>query len=652
MTDQYFNFKEITVEKILESAQTVYDCYNRVKNDVINVSAVRTFKNTVMPLINVATDLEPTVNLSQYALNFDPNKEIRDVGLQVSTDINKFLLDFSVDKQLYQALTQYEQFGDVDNDEDDLTDEEKRSFTNLMREFKRNGVHLEETEFTLFIELKKQVLDMCAAFAKNINEDNTVLEFTKEQLEGMPDSWLNCTNNKNTYKDTYNLTLNIPDYIQAITYIKSSLVRKTVFEAYSSKGGEVNMNLMKKVAEIRHILAQKLGYKNHADFMTEVKIVKTGDNAYSFLENLNSVLTPAYKEEMVNLQQFAQKDNISKLEEWDVPYYIRLYKEYVCDINMEEIRHFFPLSKVKEGLFNIYQHLLGLTFKQIETDNVWHNTVTLYSVTDSKTQELLGYFYLDMYTRSGKFANAAAFDFMTGNRSRPHIVTITCNFPQPEDNCDETYITFYSVVTFFHEFGHVMHQICSRTQLIEFAGFHVERDFIEAPSQMLENWCYEEQSLKMMSKELPTELIQKLIKTKNVMRAYRNKRQLKFGLFDLKIHMLNKNIDKNLDLQKIWYQIESEVMLNNVEEKDQLYPMSSFNHLMNGYDAGYYGYLRSECYAANMFCKHFKGDNILSKEAGLRYRKLLLERGATKDGLELLRDFLGEEPDDSYFIIN
>jgi thimet oligopeptidase len=319
---------------------------------------------------------------------------------------------------------------------------------------------------------------------------------------------------------------------------------------------------------------------------------------------------------------------------------------------MEEVRKYFPLEVVTKGLFEIYQTLLGLVFTEVETQNKWHEEVTLHRVSDKESGELLGYFYLDLHPRDGKYGHAAAFDFRTGcqlpNKERlHHIMAVACNFPK--DGC----IEFEDVETFFHEFGHVMHQICSKPELSEFAGFGVEWDFIEAPSQLLEYFVYTKEGLALMSKHcetgetVPQELIDKLNKKKNFMGGYFYKRQLLFGIVDLKYHMLT-DFSKPVDMQALWYATEKEVY--GVDNEPRLFPFASFGHLMGGYDAGYYGYLLAETYAANMFYKMFKYGSVLDQTAGMRYRKKLLEPGATKEALQLLEDFLGEKPNPAFFL--
>jgi Zn-dependent oligopeptidase len=263
-----------------------------------------------------------------------------------------------------------------------------------------------------------------------------------------------------------------------------------------------------------------------------------------------------------------------------------------------------------------------------------------------------------MYSREGKYTHAAAFNFLSGcdltkitnqNKRRSVVVTIACNFPK--DGC----IDFSDLKTFFHEFGHVMHQICSKPQIYQFAAFSTERDFVEAPSQFCENWVYTQEGLNLMSQHIetgeavPLEIINKLKKLKNCMIGYFYKGQLHFSFFDQKLHSMKfTNDDEPLDIQQIWYQIQEEVY--GIEPSIKLHPFASFGHLVNEYDASYYGYLRAETFAVNMFQKMFNDGSVLDSEKGINYRKKILEPGATKDALDLLKDYLNEEPNDDYFL--
>ncbi|QKF94196.1 peptidase M3A/M3B [Fadolivirus algeromassiliense] len=658
-----FTFTNITPDTIMQYKLMVILQINMTLTSIIDLKDTRTFANTIQPLINVMTNMEPYKSIFHYITNFYPQKELRDSAQEAEKEIKKFMIDTFLRKDLYNALSEYYNGGYM-SEMQSLTHEEQRYVEHQMRDFRRNGLHLDDENYNAVKSMLKELSDLSTKYQNNLNEDTTSFKFTKEDLDGIPSHWFNddkivkdLDGNNTEY---YKVTLKYPDYIPVMDYVKSDAVRKQMFTAYNSRCAKENTEILTKAIELRYSIAKILGYKNYADYGTEVKVIKNGQNALDFEHNMNEKFTPLYRKDMDMLLNFARTKsqnpiNKEKLDSWDLRYYNRELTESECDINMEEVRKYFPLDVVKQGLFNIYQNLLGLVFTEVSTANKWHDEVTLYRVNDKQTNETLGYFYLDLHPRDGKYGHAAAFDFMTGcdmtkitgeNTRRPHIMAVACNFPK--DGC----IEFDEVETFFHEFGHVMHQICSRPQLTEFSGFGVEWDFVEAPSQFLEYFVYTINGLSQMSKHtetnqtVPQELVEKLNKKKNFLAGYFYKRQLVFGLADLKMHTLT-DFSEPVDIQEIWYGVEHDVL--EIDNNTKLYPFASFGHLMGGYQSTYYGYLRAETYAANIFYKLFKNDP-LNPEIGMRYRKKLLEPGSSKDALELLEDLLGEKPNDDYFL--
>jgi Zn-dependent oligopeptidase len=662
MQDIRFNFNTVTEEQLSSLPELIYDEIKEVYDSIVNIQEPRTFENTVQPIINVETKLQPLISSLGYVTNFFTDEKLSEVANESQTKISKLLVELTQRKDFFKAYEEYEKNG-YKNDYELLTDEEKRYFNHTMREFRRNGLDRDDPDIE---KLKKRLAGLQNDYMRNLNEYDEQFIFTLKELEGMPETWFNPDKlsdiQDSEENPSYIITLKYPDYVPAMDYVKDSTVRKKLAIAYNNKCAKENTPLFEETVKLRSVLAKKLGYANHVDFSTEVNVVKNGKTATEFLQNLNSMLTPLYEEEMINLTKFAKKYEINplqteELEQWDLSYYLRAYKEHELDLDMQKVREYFPLDKVRKGLFEIYQKLLRLKFTTIDTENKWHDTVQLYKVEDSETGVVFGYFYLDMYPRKGKYSHAAVFPFQSNCLATNNpcidgdcqyaVMAMACNFPK--DEC----IEFNDVVTFFHEFGHVMHQICSQTQLANMTSFNVEHDFVEAPSQMLENWCYTKEALELMSSHkdtgetIPDEMIQKLRKIKSHMQGYRNKRQIFFGLFDLETHSLDLDSDSEFDSQKLWKKVYKEVL--NKEEMKDVNRVASFAHLMGGYDAGYYGYLRAETYAANMFYKVFDGD-VMNPEKGLHYRKVICEQGSTKDAIELLKEFLGEEPDDSYFL--
>ena len=675
MTEKWFNFRDITIEKIREYPATIREQINDVCNAIVAVKERRTYENTIRPIINVHTKIQPLINSLEYIQNFYTNAELRETACEILKVVNKDMIDCELRQDIYDAFSEYCNRS-FHEEKHNLTPEEIRCFEHELRDCRRNGLHLSSDMLERIKNIKKELSEISISFDRNLNEDVTSFTFTRDDLAGMPEYWFN-DNEKLIANDkenkTYRVTLKYPDYFPAMDYVISDDVRKKIYMAYQSRCQQENTPLLDRAIRLRHELAQILGYSTHADFVTEVNIVKNAESAINFLKKMHSDIEPYYQRDIETLLEYAQTHGKYPLKKkkfnlWDMRFYSRLYQEHVCDFNKDEMRKYFPLDVVKSGMFDIYQRLLSVKFTEIPTDNKWHEDVTLYSVTDCETNELMGYFYLDMYPREGKYGHAAVFQFMSSceiisieemgkdhTRKRvlrqPHIVAMACNFPKEE--C----LPHDDVETFFHEFGHVMHQICSRPQLKDFSGLCVETDFVEALSQFLEFWCYCEKSLTIMNthettrEKIPKHLIDKLRASKKILSSIHYIRQLLFGIYDLRMHTIKDFT--NFDVKHEWLYLESQLYgMDSIEHvvTDNYAPYSNFSHIIGGYDAGYYGYLLTDTFAANMFYKMFGDENVLDSVRGLQYRKRLLEPGASRDGMELLEEYLGEKPSIDYFL--
>lgn len=650
------NYSNATVILLEQYKYYIMMELTKTVNQIVNVNN-RTYGNTVQPVINIETILEPYKQYFTFAMNFHPDKEIRDKATEIEKELDEFYIEINSRKDYYMAFLSYYNHENYQTDKQYLTDGEIRYLDHSLRSFRRQGLDLDDHDYQTVKEKLKEISKMETDFANNLNEENTWFEMSKEELDGMPDHWFTDdkiirSDNVTTY---YKVTLKYPDYIPAMEYIKSEEVRKKLYIAYGNICGKENTELLAKTIKLKYEVAKILGYKNYADYKTEINVIKNSKQAYKFENEMNEKFDKIYKQDVKKLTHFARFNSANpikknKLDAWDKNYYIREYTESKHNLNMSELRQYFPLQTVKAGLFKIYQQILNLNFTKVDTTNKWHDEVELYKVQDQASQEVLGYFYLDLHPREGKYSHAAVFDFITGCdlfiltgdlKRRPHVMAMACNFPK--DGC----LDYEDVVTFFHEFGHVMHQICSKPQLIDFAGFGVEWDFVEAHSQMFERWCKAEKALKLMSQNLPDDVIPKIKSKENCMNGYSYKGQLLYGLFDLHIHSLT-NYD-HLDLQKDWTNLVTK--LYHDKPSVQIPTFAGMGHYMGGYDAGYYGYLFSDVYASNMFYKMFGEENVLKQENGVKYRKRMLEPGSSEDSMVLLMDFMEEEPDNKYFLI-
>eukprot|EP01119_Soliformovum_irregulare_P009694 TRINITY_DN232_c0_g2_i1.p1 TRINITY_DN232_c0_g2~~TRINITY_DN232_c0_g2_i1.p1 ORF type:complete len:572 (+),score=214.58 TRINITY_DN232_c0_g2_i1:230-1945(+) len=536
-----------------------------------------------------------------------------------------------------------------------LQGEDKRYLEKVINGFERNGLGLEPAARKRISEIKQKLSELSIRFSQNLNEDKTELEFTKEELDGVSSDYLQ---DRKMNGDRYVITLKYPDLFPILEECRIAETRKKMEFANSAKCAEKNSPLLEEAISLRQEEAQLLGFKNHAAYILDIRMAKTTQRVFDFLNDLVEKLEkPARKdiEKLLKLKESETKESDGKLNIWDWRYFdnLMLQKEFQVDHNL--IKDYFPLEKVTKGMLDIYQEILGLKFVQLESEksHVWHEDVQQFEVLDVKSGNFIGHFYLDLFPRDGKYGHAAEFDLVKGctirGKKQNPASAMVANFTKPLAD-KPSLLKFSEVETYFHEFGHVMHEICATAKHYRFSGTNVERDFVEAPSQMLENWCYEEEVLKIISghyqdqsKTLPNELREKIIKARNVNEALKNRRQLHFGMFDMLLHTAEGRVDS----QKMWLDCMSRVGM--IPGQEGTNGAATFGHIMGGYSAGYYGYLWSKVYSCDMFLK-FKNSGVMNSEIGRKYRDIILAAGGTRDAWDCVCDFLGREPNPEAFL--
>lgn len=579
------------------------------------------------------------------------NSDVRNASSNANTKLKKLGIECSLRKDVYTTIQKYyDQVYPVEKPK--LNHEQNRMVENTMREYRRNGLHLDNPQIK---ELKQQLADLETAFSKNINDENTTFVMDKKELDGLPESWFDDSKVVDKKIPTYKVTLKYPDYIPIMEYCTNQSTRQKMYMAYNQRVADTNNSILNQIVSIRHQLANLLGYKTHAHYKLETKMAKTPETVYTFLQNLIAGFEPLLQKNLTDITNFAKNYgpnplSTPNLNKWDLSYYNRLYKEATLSIDMEQLKAYFPTEHVLNAVNEIYQQLLGVHFIHIPTKNIWHPSVKLYQVRDANSNAIIGHFYLDLFPRDGKYSHACVMPFVNGcampngtDRQLP-VAVMACNFPE---SGFVNGLTFKDVETYFHEFGHLMHQILSRTQYLDHNGFGVERDFVEAPSQMLEFWCYQDASLKILSKHkdtgetVPADIVSNLKKLKIIDSGLFNRRQLLFGKFDMIIH--SEKVD---DVNVVFHKLEKEILLLDVPT--EIKPASSFGHMV-GYDAGYYGYMYSEALACDMFKTVFE-NNVLDPTKGMHYRHTILEPGSSYDAIDLVRNFLGREPNNNAFL--
>jgi len=544
-------------------------------------------------------------------------------------------------------------------------EEDKRLLDQINQEFKSSGIDLPAEQSEELVNLENRYTELVSDIFRCIAEDDSNIIFTKKELEGVSEDFFdNLPKITKNGEEAYILKMKASTYTPVIKFAKNPETRKAIMTRYGQRC-RTNVDDLKEIANIQFKMAKLRGYKSHSEYRLESKMAKNTQNVYNFLDSLKQKIQPIAKAEMDKLLELKKVD----MEETDQPfdntltlsdleYYKRILVEQEYSINNAEISEYFPIDYVTEEILSLYEEIFSLTFEEVETPVVWHEDVRQFKVFDKKTEDFLGSFYLDLYPRDGKVNYEAAFHISygykkeNGKRHYPSAALVV-NFAKPTPS-KPSLLSHYDVTVYFHELGHVFHEIISKTKYVRFNGYNVEQDFLEAPSQMLEYWCWEPEIIERLShhyqdkdKRLPKHLIDAIIKSKNVNSGLYNIRQIFMGYVDMALFSIEAE-DENLDPIKIWDDLRKEVTM--MESLKDTWSVAVFDHIVDGYDAGYYGYLWSQVYSADMYFSEFKKHGILDRKTGQRYRRYVLKPGATKDGMDILKKFLGREPNDDAFV--
>jgi thimet oligopeptidase len=650
------DFSNLSVDKINGYIEQISQV-TKITYDEIASCQNLSFATVMQPLINLDLAINAPFSMATLPMYMDNNAAVREVSSEAGEKLEKIKIEHNQREDVYNIFNKY--YAQVYPQEyDNLTVEENRYVAEMHRNYRRCGLGLKsKINRDEVAMLKNKLAELQSKFIHNINEDKTSFEIHKSELAGLPDTWF--TAKRLIKDDIYKVTLKTPDVEPIQDFCQNRSTRAKIYLAFWQRCEQQNLPLLLEAVQLRQRMASILGYKSYADYCAELRMSKTADKVQQFLDEMNERFLPIQMKTINDLTAFAsevENDPNFELQLYDVRYYAKMREKHMFAIDHKEISEYFPAAKVVAGTMAIYQKILGLRFELADTETKWDPAVNYYNVFDTATNSYLGSIYLDLYPREGKYAHAAVSEMIDGaDLSKftgqagvrlPHKYVMYCNFPKDEG------ISFKNVITFFHEFGHLMHGICSLTQLGKYRGMQNERDFVEAPSQMLENWCYNPAVLAMLSAHkdtglpIPVAKVAKIKESETVHEGYFRKRQLTLSTFDFSLHCFTAEQLATLDLKQYWSDLQQRISL--MPAVGDCLP-ASFNHLMGGYESGYYGYMYSQVVALDMFATMFAADP-LNVAAGMRYRKCILEPGGTKDAIELVRDFLGRDPQIDAFL--
>jgi thimet oligopeptidase len=606
-----------------------------------------TFKSTVVALDDLAYQAGLAANRAGIIKESNTNEKMRTAAENAVKDFQDWAVGIDYREDVYKAVKAFA------DSHPKLSGEDEKLLNETMRDYRRAGLDLPPDKKKEVEQLRKDLSKLGTDFDKNVVEAKAPVVFTKAELDGVPDSFFASPGVK-TGDDAYTVMANVTwQFIAVEENAKSEATRKKLYVIHDSLAKDTNISVLNQMLVLRNKIALRLGYKSWDDYQTETRMAKTGANAKKYINDLTTGIQPKFAAEVAEMQKMKAaetKDPNAQIGTWDWRYYQNQINKQKFTVDKEALRVFFPFQKVLDGMFAIYQNIFGLKFEQITAPYKWIDDLQLYLVSDAVTGEPLGMFYLDMFPREGKFNHFAEFDIISGKLlpdgkyQRP-TVALLCNFPPP--SADKPSLMSHSdVETLFHEFGHALHSIVTRAKYGRFAGTHVPTDFVEAPSQMLQNWVWDKNVLDTFaadyrdpSKKIPAEIIKKMNDSKLATAGVFYRRQFAFATLDLALHDTHPEeqpydcvATSNPILEKIFLPIDPSTTF-----------VSYFGHL-NGYDAGYYGYAWADAIAADMATVFEKAKaRYLDKQAGLRLRHEVYEPGDSRDVTVSIEKFLGRK---------
>jgi len=656
---QELNYSIIDFSKITESLlDKIYEDYTNSQNTyntmIVNLKPNELNYNMIV-YINILMSEKNTYQLPLLIMeHFHLDENIRNKCHELNVKMAKFNIEQSMRNDIYKQIKYYyENTFQKEISLNKLSKQDIRFVEKMMNEYKYIGMDLDKDKRNQIKLINTEISNLSNQFSHNISSDNTTFEFIEDEVQGMPKDWLKLRLIMGKFKDNrqvYKISLKYQDYVPIMEQCSNRNTRRIVSTAYISRCIDVNGKIASDILKLKHLKAKLMRFNQYSDYKLQKQMAKKTETVMTFLNSLKDKIKPIVNNDLDLIRAEALTDNIHEIELWDISYYSKKIKERITNIDMEALKVHFPLITVMNGMFEIYQTLFNYTFVDITESNkktFWHKDVKLFKVIDNSikvidnnTNTIIGYFYLDLFSRPGKISHAAVFPIIRKSVNNLPVCIMTCNF-NPHSN-----LRFDEVETFFHEFGHIMHNIASVADYGSLAGTTCERDFVEAPSQMLEEWCYIGTTLNKMTpkdKPISSEVLKNLQIYRKQFVGYHYARQIVFGLVDMDLHGLSYDQPTDQVYKKIFEDITGLKSIPNTNI------IASFGHIFSEYDASYYSYLWSEVYAKDMFYSKFAGKE-LDKNKGLEYKTKFLQWGSIQDSIVSLKDFLGREPSDEAFI--
>ncbi len=635
-----------TTPEALKAAmeQAIQEANQRLDRLAALPAAELSFASTIRELDDLCYPANLAANRIYLIKETSPDASMREQATDLIKEFQDWAVGLDYREDVYRSIRAYADTNPQLEGEDD------RLFNDTLRDYRRAGLELAPEERKAVEQLRKDLSRVSTDFDANITKATAKVQFTREDLEGLPKDFLDqedLINEERKYELEANVTWH---FVTVMENAISEDTRKRMKMARYTLAADQNIALLNEILRLRTLISNKLGYASWADYKTETKMAGNGATAIQFLKELNEGLNTKFDAELESYRAIKAeetKNPDATLKVWDWRYYANQLKKRRYEVDTEQLRTFFPYEGALRGMFQTYENIFGLVFSPLEAPYKWVEDLQLYLVSDAETTEPLGTFYLDMFPRKGKFNHFAQFGLIDGKRhpngdyQRP-CVALICNFPTPAED-KPSLLSHNEVETLFHEFGHALHSLLTQANHSRFSGTSVPRDFVEAPSQMLENWVWDQDVLDTFAadyrdetKKIPADIIARLKEARLATIGTFYKRQLSFGLLDLELHSVS-DPTKVPDVLEVSNRIIADVFMASPEGTAFV---ASFGHL-TGYDAGYYGYAWADAIAADMAVVFEESPKrYFDTEIGRRLRDEIYAPGDSRDVNESIAKFL------------
>jgi oligopeptidase A len=619
----------------------------------------RTFDNTLTALDEITEPLDETMAVVRHLESVATYPELRAVYNAVQPEVSAFYSGIPLHSGLWQAIRSYAAISEAAS----LTGTRRRFLTKTIDSFRRHGADLDQAGKAKLEAIDVELATLTTRFSENVLDATNAFELVitdEARLAGLPASAVAGARESASQKglDGWRFTLQAPSYTPVMMYLDDSEVRRQMYQEYAvraSSGNYDNTQILKRILQLRRDKAELLGFRNFADFVLHDRMAHTGERAEEFLKDLKRKTEAHFERENRGLLEFRRNlegPEAPELQPWEIGYYAEKQRLALYDFDEEALRPYFPLERVVDGLFETVRRLYGIRVEEEPGAPAWDPQVRYYAVYD-RGDSFIGGFYADWYPRENKRGGAWMDALITGyprpDGFRPHLGLICGNLTPPLSD-RPSLLTHHEVTTIFHEFGHLLHHLLSRVEVRSLAGTNVAWDFVELPSQIMENWCWEREPLDLFARHyqtgepIPEDLFRKMVRARNFRSANAQMRQLGFGFVDLALH-IDYRPERDGDVIAYTRGILQQYSPAPLPPDHAM--IAAFTHLFSnpvGYGAAYYSYKWAEVLDADAFTR-FRTNGIFSPEIGAEFRDTILSRGDSEDPAELYRRFMGRDPD-------